>query len=128
MTRYRFAKVCHPSGLLAELLAAGVRAGMVNPLPGATEVDLEPEDFDRAATVVAAHDAAAYDAAEEAEQDADDDDRLTLRQVHDTLLADALRLEDTATTLSAQQVRNHVARCDRALAGLLRVLRRRGVI
>lgn len=63
MTRYRFNRVCRGMALLLELQAAGIAAGAVLPWDTYTEIDLAPEDFDRAATVVAAHDPAAVDQA-----------------------------------------------------------------
>lgn len=66
--RYVFQKECRAAVLRDELLAAGIAVARVNPLPGTCEVDVAPEDFDRAATVVQAHNPAAVDAAEAAKQ------------------------------------------------------------
>lgn len=111
MTRYLFARECRPMPLLEELLAAGVRAALVNPVAGGTEVECPPEQFDAAATVVASHDAQAIDAAEEVERDADDTDRARLREVVAAL---------EAGTLTGPQVQ-------RVLARVVRYLVRRGL-
>jgi hypothetical protein len=126
MARYEYAGTFR-AALLDELVAAGIAVGRLELDDAHAWVTTDAE---RALVdpVVAAHDAAAIDAAAAAEQDADEDDRLTLRQVVATLLADADRLEDTTITMSGQVIRNHVARTDRAVARLLAVLRRRGVI
>ena len=114
--------------LLDELIAAGIADALVQfPAAGGALVTTEADQA-LVDPVVAAHDAGAIDAAEAAERQADDDDRATLRQVVATLAADADRLRDTTATLSAQQIRVHIARTDDVVAGLLRVLRRRGVI
>jgi hypothetical protein len=62
--RYRFNRHCNPSALRDELLARGIAVALVNPDGAGCQVDLFPADFDRAAGVVAAHDAAGADAAE----------------------------------------------------------------
>lgn len=94
-TRYRFVKVCRAMPLLTELQAAGIPVGLVNPGNGYTEVDLYPEDFDRAATVVQAHDAAALDAAEALRATALRDAKATLRTYYQ---------QSPATITNAQSV------------------------
>ena len=87
-----------------------------------------PDDFADDAgveAVVMAHDRAAALAAYEAARQAEADDNSQVRQAIPVLVADADRLEDTAQALTAQQVRNHLARTDRVLARALRVLARR---
>lgn len=97
MPRYEFAKAAD-AALLDELIAAG--------FPPATEVGLaagrcwvtcEPERFDAAAGVVAAHDAAARETAREAEALAD-------RAAGDRLRAAVAGLTDAEAALAAGTV------------------------
>jgi hypothetical protein len=67
-TRYRFNKITRAMALLGELQAAGLHPGAVFPLDDGTLIDLSPAEYDAAATVVAAHDAAALDAIAAADQ------------------------------------------------------------
>lgn len=93
-TRYRFNRRANPPALLAELQAAGIPVGLVNPGNGYTEVDLYPEDFDRAATVVQAHDAAGVDATEAQA-------RVARAQVRQTILAYPGKASPTAAETAA---------------------------
>lgn len=127
--RMRYVTPHHLPTLHDELLAAGIvptYVGGVADDPDGVELDV-PDGTDPAAVraVVDAHDGAAALAAWEAARQAEADDNAQVRQAVATLLADAARLEDAAQALSAQQVRNHLARTDRVLAGALRVLARR---
>ena len=87
---------------------------------------LEPAEYE---AQIAAWVAAALTAQDEA---AAEEERRTLRRqirlALAALEADATRLEDTATALSAQQIRNHLARTDRVLVGLIRVLIDRALV
>jgi hypothetical protein len=120
MTRYRFNKASRALPLLLELQAAGIAAPQVLPWPGYTEIDLDPADFDAAATVVAAHDPAAIDAAAEAERAQDSGDLTKVRAAYQTLRAnaDTLRADAAAmpATLTAAQVRARLIQIEGALA------------
>jgi hypothetical protein len=133
MATYEYAGTFR-AALLDELAAAGVAVERLemdgderNGVPVTTCWVTTEADEAAVAAVVAAHDASAIDAAREADEAADEADRLTLREVVAVLVADAARLEDTTVTLSPQVIRNHLARTDRVLAATLRYLRRRGM-
>lgn len=64
MTQYYFRTAIRAAGLRDELLAAGIAVALVNPDATGAYVDLDPADFDRAASVVAAHDPTALDQAD----------------------------------------------------------------
>lgn len=68
MSRVTFPKPAYPAGLRDELLAAGIPVRLVNLVDGGVEVDVPDEWDDAAAAIVAAHNAAAYDAAQAAER------------------------------------------------------------
>lgn len=121
--RRRFDKTCRALPLLQELLAAGVAATQVLPWPGYTEIDLDPADFAAAAAVVAAHDAAALDAADAAlaAQDAGDLGKVrtayqAIRNQSDQLRADAASMPPAP--LTAAQVRARLIAIEVALADL----------
>ena len=78
--RYHFAQDADPHGLRAELAAAGVAVGLVNPVAGGVEVDVYPAEYDRAAAVVAAHDPAPYRQQKDEAQRGYDDAVAYLRQ------------------------------------------------
>jgi hypothetical protein len=61
------------------------------------------------------------------ERDQDTVDRADLRLAVAVLIADAGRLEDQQLVLSAQQLRAHLARTNRALVAIVRSLARRGL-
>ena len=131
MRTLTYTKAHHLMTLHGELNAAGYHPAPVVGEDPARPFHLElgfPDDFADDAgveAVVMAHDRAAALAAYEAARQAEADDNAQVRQAIAVLLADADRLEDTAQALSAQQVRNHLARTDRVLARALRVLARR---
>jgi acyl-CoA reductase-like NAD-dependent aldehyde dehydrogenase len=105
LTRYRFDKACRALPLLEELHAAGIAAGAVFPWPDHTEVDLDPADHDAAVAVVAAHDVAAVDAAEEAARQAKAADVATV-DTHFQAMADYLAgLADPATEFTLDEFR-----------------------
>jgi len=130
MPRYQFARPAR-AALLDQLVAAGVTVERVESNASGADttcwVTCDPADYDKVATVVAAHDATALDAAATQAQTDDDTDRTTLRGLIATLLNDATTLADATQTLTAQQVRNRIARTDQALVAVLRYLRRRGL-
>jgi hypothetical protein len=68
VSRVAFPKPASPAGLRDELLAAGVPVRLVNLVAGGVEVDVPDEWDDAAAAIVAAHNAAAYDAAQATER------------------------------------------------------------
>lgn len=120
------------AALLDELVAATGRDPRVFDVgtdDAATTVRF-PDDLDPAAVdaVVAAHDAAAIDAADAQRASEDVADRDLARSMYAVLLADAARLEDSTQALTAQVIRNHLARTDKALAAILRRLARTGVL
>lgn len=131
MTRFQFARAARPE-LLAELVAAGFPADTPVAFDGHPDaaglwvdgttcwVTCAPEQFAAAATVVAAHDVAALNAADAAARADDTSDRQVARLAVAVLLSDAARLEDTTQALSAQVIRNHLARTNKAVAALLR--------
>ena len=106
--RYTFPKRANATALRDELLAAGIPVAAVRPFPTYTDVDLFPEDFDRAATVVQAHDAAAIDAAE-----------ATARTKRQQARAIILAYPDLTTPTNAQTVAAVKALC-LAVAALYR--------
>ena len=108
-------KRVHPAALRDALLLAGLPVAAVH---GDGLVVLALDEGD---------DTIALDAAEAEALAADEADRSALRDLLGVLAADIARLEDTAQALTAQAIRNHLARTDRALVAIMRHLRRRGL-
>jgi len=128
MPRYAFQRPAR-AVLLDQLVAAGLDPQTVDVqmLGGQCWVTCDEADFDTAASVVAAHDAASIDAVQAQAATDDRTDRASAKQAIAVLLTDAARLEDNAQPLTVQQLRNHLARTNRALAAVLRYLARRGL-
>lgn len=96
MTRYVFQKPCRALALLEELQAAGLHPDYADPRPdGTTAVELPPGEYDAAAAVVAAHNAAAIDAAEVQKANLLKDAKATLRTYYQ---------QSPATITNAQSV------------------------
>jgi len=127
MPRYEFGRPAR-AALLDQLIAAG--------FPPTTPVEMDdtrcwvecaPEEYDRAATVVAAHDAAAMVAAETTEAQSDTQAQARLRAAV-AQLNDAETLLSGTAALTLAQAKPILLLLVRALVALLRLLARRGIV
>lgn len=123
MPRYEFLKPARLA-LLEELLAAGLpKEVIVEMRDQQCWVTCAPEEYDRVATVVAAHDAAAIDAKAASEEtkkrDIESQLDVAIQQLED---ARALLIAKTPTSAEVRQILSLLVRC---VLGVVRLMRNR---